>query len=48
MQLWDLNGKLALGYRMMNMPGIAPSRRGTLYYRLFSGKEDFLIESRAT
>ena len=46
MQVRDLDGKLVPGYRTMNVLGITPSRRGILYHRLFSSKEeDFLSES---
>jgi hypothetical protein len=42
----DLDGKLVSGYRTLNVVGITPSRRGVLYHRLFSSKEeDFLSES---
>jgi len=46
MQVRDLDGNLVPGYRTMNVLGITPSRRGILYHRLFSSKEeDFLSES---
>ena len=46
MQVLDLDGSLVPGYRTMNVLGITPSRRGILYHRLFSSKEqDFLSES---
>jgi hypothetical protein len=46
MQVRDLDGKLVPGYRTMNVLGITPSRRGILYHRLFSSKEEeFLSES---
>jgi hypothetical protein len=46
MQVRNLDGKLVPGYRTMNVLGITPSRRGILYHRLFSSKEDdFLSES---
>jgi len=42
----DLDGNLVSGYRTLNVVGITPSRRGVLYHRLFSSKEDdFLSES---
>jgi len=42
----DLNGDLVPGYRTLNVVGITPSRRGVLYHRLFSSKEeDFVSES---
>jgi hypothetical protein len=42
----DLDGSLVRGYRTLNVVGITPSRRGVLYHRLFSSKEDdFLSES---
>jgi hypothetical protein len=42
----ELDGKLVPGYRTMNVLGITPSRRGILYHRLFSSKEEeFLSES---
>jgi hypothetical protein len=46
MQVRDLDGKLVPGYRTLNVLGLTPSRRGVLYHRLFSSKEeDFLSES---
>jgi len=46
MQVLDLDGSVVPGYRTMNVLGITPSRRGILYHRLFSSKEqDFLSES---
>jgi hypothetical protein len=45
MGVQQLNGDLVPGYRTLNVVGITPSRRGVLYHRLFSGKEeDFLSE----
>jgi hypothetical protein len=45
MQVLDLKKKLP-GYRTMNVIGVVPSRRGILYHRLFSSKEEeFLSES---
>lgn len=42
----NLDGSLVSGYRTLNVVGITPSRRGVLYHRLFSSKEnDFLSES---
>jgi len=42
----DLDGSLVPGYRTLNVLGITPSRRGVLYHRLFSSKEeDFVSES---
>jgi len=42
----DVDGNLVSGYRTLNVVGITPSRRGVLYHRLFSSKEDdFLSES---
>jgi hypothetical protein len=42
----DLDGSLVPGYRTLNVVGITPARRGVLYHRLFSSKEeDFLSES---
>ena len=46
MQVRDLDGDLVAGYRTLNVLGITPSRRGVLYHRLFSSKEeDFVSES---
>lgn len=47
MQVLDLKKKKKLpGYRTMNVIGVVPSRRGILYHRLFSSKEEeFLSES---
>jgi hypothetical protein len=46
MQVKALDGGLVPGYRTMNVLGIVPGRRGILYHRLFSSKEeDFLSES---
>jgi hypothetical protein len=46
MQVLGLNKKLVPGYRTMNVIGVVPLRRGILYHRLFSSKEeDFLSES---
>jgi hypothetical protein len=46
MQVLDLKKKLVPGYRTMNVIGVVPSRRGILYHRLFSSKEEeFLSES---
>jgi len=46
MRVLDLKGNLVPGYRTLNVVGITPSRRGVLYHRLFSSKEeDFLSES---
>jgi hypothetical protein len=46
MQVKALDGSLVPGYRTMNVIGIVPGRRGILYHRLFSSKEeDFLSES---
>jgi len=47
MQVLDLKKKRKLpGYRTMNVLGVVPSRRGLLYHRLFSSKEEeFLSES---
>lgn len=46
MQVKALDGSLVPGYRTMNVLGIVPGRRGILYHRLFSSKEeDFLSES---
>jgi hypothetical protein len=45
----DLDGNLVSGYRTLNVVGITPCRRGVLYHRLFSSKEeDFLSESLET
>jgi len=42
----DLDGKLVRGYRTLNVLGVSPQRRGILYHRLFSSKEqDFSSES---
>jgi hypothetical protein len=38
MQVKDLDGKLVPGYRTLNVLGVTPKRRGTLYHRLFSSK----------
>jgi len=48
MQVLDLKEKKKLpGYRTMNVIGVVPSRRGILYHRLFSSKEEeFLSESK--
>jgi hypothetical protein len=49
MKVKALDGKLVPGYRTLNVLGITPSRRGVLYHRLFSSKEeDFLSESLET
>jgi hypothetical protein len=46
MRVRALDGKLVRGYRTLNVLGVTPSRRGVLYHRLFSSKEeDFLSES---
>lgn len=46
MRVRDLDGNLVSGYRTLNVVGITPSRRGVLYHRMFSSKEeDFLSES---
>lgn len=46
MEVLALNGGLVPGYRTLNVLGLVPSRRGVLYHRLFSSKEeDFLSES---
>jgi Transposase DDE domain len=46
MRVRDLDGNLVFGYRTLNVVGITPSRRGVLYHRMFSSKEeDFLSES---
>jgi hypothetical protein len=46
MQVLDLKRNLVPGYRTLNVVGITRSRRGVLYHRLFSSKEeDFLSES---
>lgn len=47
MQVRDLDGDPVAGYRTLNVLGITRSRRGVLYHRLFSSKEDdFVSESR--
>ena len=43
MQVRDLDGKLVPGYRTMNVLGMTPQRRGILYQRLFSSKEEYFI-----
>jgi hypothetical protein len=49
MQVKALDGRLVPGYRTMNVLGMVPGRRGILYHRLFSNKEeDFLSESLET
>jgi len=49
MRVRALDGKLVPGYRTLNVVGLTPSRRGVLYHRLFSSKEeDFLSESLET
>jgi hypothetical protein len=46
MEVLALDKSLVPGYRTMNVLGITPSRRGVLYHRLFSSKEeDFLSQS---
>ena len=46
MKVKALDGGLVSGYRTLNVLGMVPSRRGVLYHRLFSSKEeDFLSES---
>jgi len=46
MEVKALDGGLVPGYRTLNVLGLVPSRRGVLYHRLFSSKEeDFLSES---
>ena len=46
MEVKALDGGLVSGYRTLNVLGLVPSRRGVLYHRLFSSKEeDFLSES---
>jgi hypothetical protein len=46
MRVLDLDGRLVPGYRTLNVVGITPSRRGVLYHRLFSSKEEgFVSES---
>jgi hypothetical protein len=46
MEVLALDGSLVPGYRTMNVLGITPSRRGVLYHRLFSSKEEeFLSQS---
>jgi hypothetical protein len=46
MKVKALDGGLVTGYRTLNVLGLVPSRRGVLYHRLFSSKEeDFLSES---
>ncbi len=39
MKVRDLDGKLVPGYRTVNVLGVGPKRRGILYHRLFSTKE---------
>jgi len=49
MKVKALDGKLVPGYRTLNVLGITRSRRGVLYHRLFSSKEEaFLSESQET
>jgi hypothetical protein len=46
MKVRDLEGKLVPGYRTLNVLGVTPERRGILYHRLFSSKEEtFVSES---
>jgi hypothetical protein len=46
MEVCALDKTLVPGYRTLNVLGITPARRGVLYHRLFSSKEeDFLSES---
>ena len=46
MKVRDLDGTLVRGYRTINVLGVSPQRRGILYHRLFSSKEeDFSSES---
>ena len=45
MQVKALDGKLVPGYRILNVLGVTPGRRGILYHRLFSSvAEEFLSE----
>jgi hypothetical protein len=46
MQVRGLDDSLVLGYRTLNVVGITPSRRGSLYHRLCSTREEgFVSES---
>jgi hypothetical protein len=46
MHVQGVEGNLVWGYRTLNVVGITPSRRGILYHRLFSAREqDFASES---
>jgi hypothetical protein len=43
MEVRDLKGKLVPGYRTLNVLGVTPKRRGILYHRLFSSKEETFV-----
>ena len=45
----DLDGKLVPGYRTINVLGVTPGRRGMLYHRLYSSREqDFTSQPLET
>lgn len=47
MQVRDLDGELVPGYRMVQVLGVTPGRRGVLYHRLFSSREPGFVSEPA-